>query len=162
VSVEETQKAAERPPTGAAPAGDGDEEGHGFRLDSKTIVPALGILALIIVPVLVWAATSGGSGDKLRIDQGVSVFGGPEIVVNVPKKLNLASETGGATSVKLICEDGRGNAVLSTNQPWPFINEVGYPYPHIHQSVTPKQLQAIATCHLVGTKTKLSGNLRRT
>ena len=136
------------------------ESGHGF--DRKTVVPALAILAVIVVPILIWATTSGGSNDQLRIDQGVSVFGGPEIVVNVPKKLNLTSETGGATSVKLICEDGNGKTVLSTNQPWPFINEVGYPYPHIHQSVTPKQLQALATCHLVGTKTKLSGNLRRT
>ena len=150
---------AETPVPAATPH---DEDDSGSRFDRKTLIPLIAIGVLIVVPIGIWAATSGGSGDKLRIDQGVSVFGGPEIVVNVPKKLNLASETGGATSVKLICEDGRGNAVLSTNQPWPFINEVGYPYPHIHQSVTPKQLQAIATCHLVGTKTKLSGNLRRT
>jgi hypothetical protein len=133
------------------------------RLDRKTVLPLIVILALIVLPIVVWAATSGGSnGNSLRIDQGVSVFGGPEIVVNVPKKLNTPAEANNSTNVRLICEDAGGKPVLQTNQDWPFINEPGYPYPHIHQPVTPKQLQAIARCHLVGTKTKLSGNLRRT
>jgi hypothetical protein len=162
VSVEEPEKAAEKAPTGGGPAGNGDESDHGFKLDSKTIVPALAILALIIVPVLVWAATSGGSGDKLRIDQGVSVYGEPEIVVNVPKKLNNPAEAHNAPQVHLVCVDGGGKTVLEDDQDWPFINEPGYPYPHIHQPVTPQQLQAIAKCRVEGTKTKLEGNLRRT
>ena len=138
------------------------EDDPGRRFDRKTVIPLLAIAVLIVVPVAIWAATSGGSGSQLRIDQAVSVYGGPEIIVNVPKKLNTVSETKGSSNVRLICEDGGGKAVLETNQPWPFINEPGYPYPHIHQPVTPKQLQAIARCHLVGTKTKLEGNLRRT
>jgi hypothetical protein len=138
------------------------ENEPGRRFDRKTVIPLLAILALIVVPIAIWAATSGGSGEKLRIDQAVSVYGGPEIVVNVPKKVNTMSETKGSSNVRLICEDGGGKTVLSANQDWPFINEPGYPYPHVHQPVTPKQLQAIARCHLVGTKTKLEGNLRRT
>lgn len=125
-------------------------------------MPLLGILAVIVVPILIWAATSGGSDNKLRIDQGVSVYGEPEIVVNVPKKLNTPGEATDSTSVRLICVDASGHTVLATDQVWPFINEPGYPYPHIHQPVTPQQLQAIAKCRLVGTKTKLEGNLRRT
>jgi hypothetical protein len=155
VSVEGSEGAGERQ------AG-GGEEHHGFKLDSKTIVPGLAILALIIVPVLIWAATSGGSRNELRIDQGVSVDGEPEIVVNVPKKLNNPAEAHNAPKVHLVCVDGGGNTVLADDQDWPFINEPGYPYPHIHQPVTPQQLQKIAKCRVEGTKTKLEGNLRRT
>ena len=146
---------------GSVPAADADES-HGLAIDRKTVLPALAILALIVVPVLIWAATSGGSGDELRIDQGVSVYGSPEIVVNVPKNLNTPSEAKNSTNVRLICVDAGGKTVLQTDQDWPFINEPGYPYPHIHQPVTPAQLQAIAKCRVEGTKTKLEGNLRRT
>jgi hypothetical protein len=138
------------------------EAGAGHRFDRKTLLPLLAIAALIVVPVLIWAATSGGSDNKLRIDQGVSVYGGPEIVVNVPKNLNTPAEAKNSTSVRLVCVDASGKTVLATDQDWPFINEPGYPYPHIHQPVSPKQLQAIAKCRVEGTKTKLEGNLRRT
>ncbi len=131
-------------------------------LDKKTIAPAAAILALIVVPILIWAATSGGSDNKLRIDQGVSASGSPEIVVNIPVKLNTPDEAKNSATVKLVCVDGGGKIVFFTNQEWPFINETGYPYPHIHQPVTPQQLQEIAKCRLEGTKTKLEGNLRRT
>jgi hypothetical protein len=139
------------------------EEAHERRrLDTKTILPLGAIAVLVVVPIAIWAATSGGSKNNLRIDQGVSISGSPEIVVNVPKKLNTPGEAINRTSVKLICVDAGGKTVLATSQYWPFINEVGYPYPHIHQPVTPKQLQQIARCHLEGTKTKLEGALRRT
>jgi hypothetical protein len=141
----------------------GGEESQGRHLDSKTILPGLAILALIVVPILIWGTTSGGSEDnKLRVDQAVSAYGEPEIVVNVPVKLNNPAEARNATNVRLICVDSGGKTVLATGQQWPFINEPGYPYPHIHQPVTPKQLQEIAKCRLEGTKTKLEGNLRRT
>ncbi len=143
--------------------GAADAEGPRARLalDRKTVVPALALLALIVVPVLIWAATSGGGNDQLRIDQGVSVYGEPEIVVYVPIKLNNPAEAHNSTNVRLVCENGGGDTVLATTQPWPFINEPGYPYPHIHQPVDPAQLQAIAKCRVEGTKTKLEGNLRR-
>jgi hypothetical protein len=151
----------ERPPERRVQDREEDREtGHGF--DRKTIIPALAILAVIVVPILIWATTSGGSSDQLRIDQGVSVYGEPEIVVNVPKKLNTPAEANNSTNVRLVCVDAGGKTVLATDQGWPFINEPGYPYPHIHQPVTPKQLQAIAKCRVEGTKTKLEGNLRRT
>jgi hypothetical protein len=130
-------------------------------LDRKTALPALAILALIVVPIVIWGATSGGSNDQLRIDQGVSIYGEPEIVVNVPVKLNNPAEANNSANVRLVCVDGGGKTVLATNQPWPFINEVGYPYPHIHQPVTPAQLQAMAKCQVQGTKSKLEGNIRR-
>ena len=132
------------------------------RLDRKTLLPIAAIAALILVPVAIWAATSGGSEKKLRIDQAVSAYGSPEIVVNIPRTLNTADEVGGKASVKLVCVDASGDTVLAADEDWPFINEPGYPYPHIHQTVTPKQLQAMAKCRIEGTKTKLEGNLRRT
>jgi hypothetical protein len=146
----------------SAPAADAEKTHEGLQLDRKTILPALVILALIVVPVLVWATTSGGSDDNLRIDQGVSVYGEPEIVVNVPPKLNTPAEANNSTNVRLTCVDGGGGKVLATDQGWPFINEPGYPLPHIHQPVTPAQMQKIAKCRIEGTRTKLEGNLRRT
>ena len=78
-----------------APPAPMPEEEPGRRFDRKTIIPLLAILALVVCPIAIWAATSGGGGDKLRIDQGVSVYGGPEIVVNVPKKLNTRARRTG-------------------------------------------------------------------
>jgi hypothetical protein len=152
------------PPRGSDETSDerSSERREQRRLDPKTILPILTILVLVVVPIAIWAATSGGGKNNLRIDQGVSVYGEPEIVVNVPKKLNTPGEATNSTSVKLICVDASGKTVLATAQYWPFINESGYPYPHIHQPVTPKQLQEIARCRLEGTKTKLEGALRRT
>lgn len=147
---------------GSVRAADAESPRARFRLDRKTALPALAILALIVAPILIWGATSGGgSNDQLRIDQGVSVDGAPEIVVNVRGTLNNPAEANNSTNVRLVCQDGGGKTVLATNQDWPFIDEPGYPYPHIHQPVTPAQLQAIAKCHIEGTKTKLEGNLRR-
>jgi hypothetical protein len=145
-----------------APLENSDDRQKRRRLETKTILPILAIVVLVVVPIAIWAASSGGSKNNLRIDQGVSVYGGPEIVVNVPKKLNTPSEANNSTTVTVVCTDASGKTVLATKQYWPFINEPGYPYPHIHQPVTPKQLQQIARCHLEGTKTKLEGNLRRT
>jgi hypothetical protein len=139
----------------------GDPEQKGRRLDLRTIIPALAVLALIVVPILIWATTSGGSGDELRIDEGVGITGSPEIVVNVPAQLNTPAEANNATTVKLVCVDGSGKNVLETDQEWPFIEEPGYPLPHIHQPVTPQQLQELAKCRIEGTKTKLEGPLRR-
>jgi hypothetical protein len=106
---------------GSIPATDAGDS-RGLSLDRKTLLPGLAILALIVVPVLLWAASSGGSGNKLRIDQGVNVYGSPEIVVNVPKKMNFASEATTPNRVQLICVDSGGGTVLHTPQPWPSIN----------------------------------------
>ena len=59
---------------GSIPASEADDS-RGFVLDRKTLLPGLVILALIVVPVLVWAATGGGGSNQLRIDQGVNIYG---------------------------------------------------------------------------------------
>jgi hypothetical protein len=129
--------------------------------DRRTVIPLVAILVLGVVLAVALSVSSGGSSDKLRIDQGVSAAGSPEIVVNVPVGVNTPAEASNSTNVVLICVDAGGKTVLETNQVWPFVNEPGYPDPHIHQPVTPEQLQRIAKCRLRGTKTKLEGHLRR-
>jgi hypothetical protein len=146
----------------SAPVAPPGKARDGRKLDARTIIPALAVLALIVVPILIWATSSGGSDNELRIDESVSPTGAPGIVVNIPAELNTPEETNNSSNVKLICVDAGGKTVLATDQDWPFINEPGYPLPHQHQPVTPSQLQRIATCRLDGTKTKLEGNLRRT
>ena len=146
----------------SAPVAEPQKDRDGRGLDARTIIPALAVLALIVVPILIWATSSGGSDNELRIDESVSATGSPEIVVNIPTKLNTPAEANNSANVKLICVDGGGKTVLATDQDWPFILEPGYPLPHIHQPVTPSQLQRIAKCRVEGLKTKLDGNLRRT
>ena len=145
--------------TASPPQADDGRKSRG--LDLRTIIPAVAVLALIVVPILIWATTSGGSDDELRIDEGVTPTGSPEIVVNIPKRLNTPEEANNSSTVQLICMDGEGKTVLETNQGWPFINEPGYPLPHAHQTVTPQQLQRLAKCRIEGLETEIEGPLRR-
>jgi hypothetical protein len=152
-------------PEGSAPE-TAPEPSHGpdggRRFDRRTLLPILAIAALILIPIGIWAASSGGSDDKLRIDQNVSyITGGPEIVVAIPKKYNYMSESGNRANVVLVCYDASGKTLFQTNQQWPFINEPGYDLPHIHQAVSQQQLQQIASCTIKGIKHKLKGDFRR-
>jgi hypothetical protein len=132
------------------------------RFDRKTMAPVLAIAGLVLVPIAIWAASSGGNDDKLRIDQNISyVTGGPEIVVAIPEKYNYMSESGNKANVVLVCYDVSGKILFQTNQEWPFINEPGYDLPHIHQPVSDQQLKEIASCTVKGIKHKLTGNFRR-
>src|SRR4051812_16586163 len=132
------------------------------RFDRKLLLPAALIAALVLVPIAIWAASSGGSDDGLRVDQGVSyVTGGPEIVVAIPAKYNTMVETGNKSSVVLVCFDAGGKKLFEVDAAWPFINEPGYDRPHIHQPLSDSQLKALATCTVNGMKHKLTGSLRR-
>jgi hypothetical protein len=132
------------------------------RLDRKVLLPAILVAAVIIVPVAIWAAGSGGSDDDLRVEQNVSaITGGPEIVVAIPRKYNNMAETQNKANVVLVCFDSGGKKLFETNEDWPFIEEPGYDRPHIHQAVSDSQLKALATCTVRGMTHMLTGTLRR-
>jgi hypothetical protein len=140
---------------------DPPESGHQF--DRKVLLPAILIALVIIVPVAIWAAGSGGEDDGLRVEQNVSYYtGGPEIVVAIPRKYNNMAETNDKANVLLVCFDSGGKQLFKANQDWPFIEEPGYDRPHIHYPVSDAQLKALATCTVRGMKHQLSGSLRRT
>jgi hypothetical protein len=151
------------PPEARVPAPAGHDAEPHRRFDRKLLLPALLIGAVILVPIAVWAASSGGNDDGLRVQQNVSYYtGGPEIVVAIPTKYNTMAETGNKKQVTLVCFDAGGKKIFQTPQLWPFINEPGYDRPHIHQPVSDSQLKALATCTVIGMKHKLTGHLRRT
>jgi hypothetical protein len=150
-------------PEGTAAAPQTRAEEHDGRSGRSVLLPVLLIAAVIVVPVAIWALGSGGSnGNGLTVQQGTSyVTGGPEIVVSIPRKYNTMAETGNKASVVLVCFDAKGKELFEANQEWPFIEEPGYPHPHIHQAVGDSQLKAMTKCTVRGMRHRLTGNLRR-
>jgi hypothetical protein len=150
-------------PPETAPATDQPQEREPRRRDRKSLLPAVLIAAVIIVPAAIWALGAGGGDDSLRVEQYVSYYtGGPEIVIAIPRKYNNMAETGNKANVVVVCFDSGGKQVLRANADWPFIEEPGYDLPHVHQPVSDAQLKAVATCTVDGMKHHLTGALRRT
>jgi hypothetical protein len=117
------------------------------------------LVALLGVVVLVVALAGGrGSGGRLVLERMQAAGGGSELLASVPREVNEPSVARGK-SVVLECTDADGKRVLRNRQPWPFIEEEGYPLPHAHQPATENQLRRIARCRVLGTSEKLEGEL---
>ena len=115
------------------------------KLDLRRHAPVIVIVLLVVGPLAIWAATSGGSGDGdkqgLIVERGVSITGEPELVLSIAGEVEV---TGGATSVTVECLDKDGKSLIKGTQPWPFIEEAGYPYPHRIRSTRPRRSRARA------------------
>jgi hypothetical protein len=131
------------------------------KLDLRRYGPVIVILALVAVPLAVWAATSGGSrdGDEqgLIAERGVSLEGTPELVLSIAGD---AQVTGGASSVTVECTDKDGRVIIEGTQPWPFVDEPGYPYPHAHQTGPPEKVEGARRCRVLGTDTRLEAQVQ--
>lgn len=107
-------------------------------------------------------ALAGGSGGdetgELKLERYTVPGGAPELLVSIDPEVNEPATARGET-VGLECEDGRGARVLRAEVEWPFIEEEGFPLPHIHQPATDRELNRIATCRLTGTSITLEGRL---
>ena len=126
------------------------------RLDLRRHAPVIVIVLLVAAPLAIWAATSGGSGDDekqgLIVERGVSVTGEPELVLSLAGDVKVTS---GATSVTIECLDKSGKVLIKGTQPWPFIEEPGYPYAHVHQVDSPEKVEGARRCRVLGTDAKL-------
>src|SRR5215212_8688659 len=95
-------------------------------------MPVIVIVLLVAAPLAIWAATSGGSGSNTKqgliAERSVSLTGAPEIILSIAGDVQVTS---GASTVKVKCKDNDGNVIIDTTQPWPFIEEPGYPYAHV-------------------------------
>jgi hypothetical protein len=130
-------------------------------LDLRRHAPVIVIVLLVVGPLAIWAATSGGSGDGdrkgLLVERGVSLTGAPELILSIAGD---AQVTTGATSVRVKCENKDGQPIIETTQPWPFVDEPGYPYPHAHLGDKPEKVEGARRCRVLGTDTRLEGRVQ--
>ena len=125
-------------------------------MDLRRYAPAIVIVTLVAAPLAIWAATSGGSGDGDRegliAERGVSLTGAPELILSIA---GPAEVTSGASSVRVECTDKDGNVIVKAEQPWPFIEEPGFPYPHVHQGDDAEKIEGARRCRVLGTNRRL-------
>ena len=130
-------------------------------VDVRRYAPAIVIVVLVAAPLAIWAATSGSSDgtDKqgLIVERGVSVTGSPELILSIAGPVTVDT---GASSVKVECMDKNGDVILKGDQPWPFVEEAGYPYPHVHQVDDPAKIEGARRCRVLGTDTRLEAKVQ--
>jgi hypothetical protein len=126
-------------------------------LDLRRYTPVIVIVFLVAAPLAIWAATSGGSGDDgnrqgLIVERGVSLTGAPELVISIAGE---AQVTTGESTVRVACVDKDGKVIIKGTHPWPFVEETGFPYPHVHQGGEPAEVEGARRCRVLGTDKRL-------
>jgi hypothetical protein len=126
----------------------------------KTVGRGSLIVAVITMPLIVWAGSSGGDEKNLIVERATGRTGAPEFIVSLAdKKVNTLATSNGKRTVRVECRGREGQVVLDAKQKWPFINEPGYDYPHAHQPASREQLQQADRCRLRGTRVSLEADV---
>jgi hypothetical protein len=129
-------------------------------VDLRRHTPVIVIVLLVVAPLAIWAGTSGGSGEDdkqgLIVERSVSTTGEPELVLSIAGDVNVTS---GASSVTIECVDRDGKVLIKGTQPWPFIDEPGFPYPHAHQVDSPEKVEGARRCRVLGTEARLEAGV---
>lgn len=128
--------------------------------DSRRYAPVLLIGLLVITPLAIWAATSGGSGDDDKtfyVERAVGLNGEPELLVTVDDP--DVQVTGGRDTVEVRCTDATGKVTVEGTQPWPFPLEAGFP-PHAHVATSPDKVELTRRCAVDGTNKQLSADVQ--
>lgn len=130
--------------------------------DIKTIGPAAAVLAVMVIPLVIWSAAAGGSKDgdpRLTVSYDPSRGGDPLLTVTIAEELNKLETAKNGRSLKLECLDGDGNVVAQTTQPLPFpAEEPGYGA-HAHQLVPGDKINSVERCRLRGARVPLEAEL---
>jgi hypothetical protein len=125
--------------------------------DFRRYAPVLLIALLVVTPLAIWAATSGGSSDKkdklFYVERAVGLTGGPELLITVDDP--SVEVTSGADNVEVLCTDAKSKVIVRSTQLWPFPLEQGYP-PHAHVAAAPEKVELARKCAVTGTNKKLS------
>ena len=124
----------------------------------KAVAPKALILVVIAVPLIAWAASSGGDEQQsLVVERWTNDAGAPELIIWLGEKdLNTLETTDGKRTVQVECVGRDGQVVLDAEQTWPFVdNEAGFDAPHAHQPASREQLQRADRCRLLGTRVQL-------
>lgn len=126
----------------------------------KKVGPGIGVAAVMATPLIVWATTSAGDDASLIVERATSRTGTPELIVSLSEDdQNRLELTNGKRAVRVKCHDREGDVVLEGNQGWPFKNEPGYDYPHVHQPATSEQLRRAERCRLEGPRPLLEADV---
>ncbi len=128
--------------------------------DFRRYAPLLLIALLVITPLAIWAATSGGSGNngkKFYVERSVGLTGEPEILVTIDDPEVRVTTNG--TTVEVECTDVEGNPIVKGTQAWPFPLEAGFP-PHAHVAATPQEVEQARRCRVIGTNKKLEAEVQ--
>jgi hypothetical protein len=127
---------------------------------ARSAAPAALMAIIVAMPLVLWAASSGGAEQGLIVERATDLPGGPELLVNIADKdLNKLQTTKGRRAVRVQCLGRGGQVVLDARQKWPFITEPGYDYPHVHQRATREQLVQAERCRLRGTRVRLEAEV---
>ena len=123
--------------------------------------PLLLIALLVVTPLAVWAATSGGSesdgGKTFYVERSVGTTGAPELLLTIDDPdVEIAD---GRTSVEVRCSDASGKVIVKGTQPWPFPPEAGSA-PHAHQSAPAGKVEQARRCEVLGTNKTLRANVQ--
>jgi hypothetical protein len=81
------------------------------------------------------------------------------IVYLADKDVNGLRTTRGRRAVRVECLGPDGHVVLQAKRRWPFVNDPGYDYPHIHQRASPEEIRRAARCRLRGTRVRLEADV---
>lgn len=128
--------------------------------DFRRYAPVLLIGVLVITPLAIWAATSGGNGkdDKaFYVERSVGLNGEPELLITVDDP--DVQVTTGRDTVEVRCTDAAGKVTVEGTQPWPFALEEGFP-PHAHVVASAGEVELTRRCEVDGTNKKLSADVQ--
>lgn len=131
-------------------------------LDIKTIAPALAVLAVMVIPLVVWSASSGEdspSDADLTVEWDPAKAGDPLLTVTIAERLNSRDTAKNGKDVQLECLDAGGNVVAQTTQPLPFEDEEAGFGPHAHQLIPAAEIDSVEKCRLRGARVPLEGEL---
>jgi hypothetical protein len=128
------------------------------------------VLGLLVAGVVVLTSGNGTrpASDKplpvvrssITLAQRDAPATGPELLISLPTgRLNSRRTTGGRTTVSLTCFESSGAKAFTVPQPWPMMEEFGYPLPHLHVPVGPQLLETIRRCRLTGPGIDLEGHV---
>jgi hypothetical protein len=126
----------------------------------RSLAPAVFILVIIVAPLIVWTASSGGGENSLIVQRGTTAKGAPELVFSIAEEdLNTLRTTKGKATVGLECVGPENHVVLGARHRWPFVSDRGITYPHAHQRGTREQVQRAERCRLRGTRVRLQAEV---
>jgi hypothetical protein len=132
------------------------------RRRARAVAPKALIVIIIAAPLVAWTATSGDDDKRpsLRVERSTALTGAPELLISLGEDdLNRLQTTGGKRAVRIVCVGREGRIVVDVRKRWPFVNELGYDFPHTHLVTSRAQVQRAQRCRLRGTRVLLEAEV---
>ena len=123
----------------------------------RSIGPAAVLAAVVLVPLVIWTASSLSEEDSpLTVVSESAGPGPPALIVSLPIELNSPETVGGGETVELACLDSDDEPVFRVEHPFPFTDtDDDAADPHVHQPVTAGLLESVERCRLTPTSPPL-------